>query len=203
MAQPKVGIPPQKPSPALEALKRVYLFSSLTPQELNFLAAVVKKKDVLQGAVLFRDGDPAVSLYVVEKGTLQVVKQNPNGGDTTVLTALEVGTLFGEIPFVAGGTRTANVMASEQQASVIEITYDELERLAQVNPTFGVKLYKAMAAYLANHLKRTTAEVAGGKPEVRVANRRATGGSVAGGAAGGPKVVSSGEIIIEVDDDKS
>lgn len=222
------GIAPKTPVAAAKAgfaefLKRVYLFSALSDKELQFLAGVIKRKEVRTQGVLFRDGDPAVSLFIVEKGSLQVVKQNPNGGEPLVLTTLASGTLFGEIPFVAGGSRTANVMAMDH-ASVIEITYDDMERLTQLNPIFGVKLYKALAGYLANHLKRTTAEAAGIKPEVKVAQRRSGAGGtrtdlriprplsaptdaatrVAKPAAieGAPnaKVNASGEIILEMDD---
>lgn len=153
-----------------ESLRRVYLFASLTPQEIKFLTTVVKRREVRSGAVVFREGDPAVSLFIVETGQLRVVKTNPSGGDPIVLTSLGTGTLFGEIPFVAGGARTANIM-SQEFATVLEISYDELERLIQLNPQFGVKLYKSLANYMANALKRTTEEIAGPKPQVRAGQR--------------------------------
>ena len=165
--------PLPKPSGPIneEALRRVYLFASLTPQEIKFLTTVVKRREIRAGAVVFREGDPAISLFIVESGQLKVVKTNPNGGEPIVLTTLGTGTLFGEIPFVAGGNRTANIM-SQEYGTVLEITYDELERLIQLNPQFGVKLYKSLATYMANALKRTTEEIAGPKPQVRAAGQR-------------------------------
>lgn len=165
-----VAAPPGS-APNIEALKRVYLFATLTPQELKFLAGVVKRREFRSGHTVFREGDPAVSLFFVESGSVKVVKANPHGGDPIILSTLSAGTLFGEIPFVAGGARTANVMCTEV-ASTFEITYDELERLSQLNPQFGVKLYKALASYLAKCLKQTTQEMAGPKPLVKAAAAR-------------------------------
>lgn len=139
----------------IDSLKRVYLFESLTPQELKYLAGLVRRRDVAQGEVLFKDGQVAVSLFIVEKGSLRVLKSAGPTAPPSVIASIPTGALFGEIPFVAGGNRTAEVVGQEP-TTILEISYDELERLTQLNPAFGVKLYKALAAYLARNVAQMT-----------------------------------------------
>ena len=179
----------------VESLKKVYLFASLTPAELKFLGGSIKRKQLFANEVVFREGDAATSLYIIESGNLRVVKTNPNGGDPIVLNYMGHGNVFGEIRYVAGGKRTASVMSLDQ-SFVLEITYDDLERMTQLNPQFGTKLFKSMAVFLAQKLKNTTDEMAGHKPEVKVATRKRNGD---GGGQSGAGAGSSGEAVIELE----
>src|SRR5579862_9720933 len=77
----------------------------------------VKKADDEQNATvtmgagdyIYRQGDPATDLFLIEKGSVELVKGA--SGDGGVLRALEAGDFFGEASLLAGGPRESSARA--------------------------------------------------------------------------------------------
>jgi NADH dehydrogenase len=69
------------------------------------------------GDYVFREGDPALNFYAVEKGTLEVIRSA--GGDAGgVVAVLGPGDFFGEMALVEGRARSASVRAR----TAVEVT---------------------------------------------------------------------------------
>jgi ABC-type lipoprotein export system ATPase subunit len=79
------------------------------------------------GAVIVRQGDEADLFYIITKGVVDVLVQQPGGAEVKV-ASLQSGQYFGEIALMRGGTRTATVRASEDC---------EVEVMALDKETFG------------------------------------------------------------------
>lgn len=62
------------------------------------------------GEVLFREGDPGDTAYIVDNGTIRVSRETPYGEQLT-LTHLGRGDLFGELALVDNSPRSATVTA--------------------------------------------------------------------------------------------
>src|SRR4051812_21033544 len=92
------------------ALSKSAWFSSLSPEELDLLAASCTLLRLAEGDVLFREGDPGDALFVVVAGLMQVHITTPSG--TLVLNSFGAGTIFGEIAVLDGRGRTAAATAS-------------------------------------------------------------------------------------------
>jgi hypothetical protein len=96
----------------LRALSNVELFHSLTPDELRRLAGELRFAPFTEGEAMTREGATAHSLYVITRGTADVLIAAEDGERRRVST-LNPGDFFGEIALMTGVPRTATVRALE------------------------------------------------------------------------------------------
>lgn len=89
----------------LEALKRVPLFATLEERELAQVEAFSKRRHLPAGQVLFRQGDPGNSLFVILSGILEVT------GLETENPRLFAGSFLGELSLLFRIPRSATVTA--------------------------------------------------------------------------------------------
>src|SRR5437879_11541947 len=87
----------------LEALKRVPLFSQLTPKELQFVASRTDEVSVPAGRQLTRQGQSSDSFYVLLEGEVSVEV------DGKKRATLKAGDFFGEISMLDRGVGTATL----------------------------------------------------------------------------------------------
>lgn len=93
------------------------------------------------GEVLFKKGDAAKHLYIVEKGELEVL----DGDD--VLATLGEGEIVGEMALVDGGTRSATVRA-KSRSIVVPVDEKQFLRMVQETPFFAIRVMRVMCARL-------------------------------------------------------
>lgn len=74
------------------------------------MSAAFQRRTYAPGEVIFRDGDPGDSLYVVEKGQVRIWKGE--GGRETVLGLVDEGSVFGEMAIFDRQPRMANASAA-------------------------------------------------------------------------------------------
>jgi CRP-like cAMP-binding protein len=91
------------------ALKRVDVFSKLTPDELQELAPQIKVAPFVRGELLTRQGAEAHWLYIIIEGTAEV-RVTVDGKQEKVATIGE-GDFFGERGMMTGAPRSASVLA--------------------------------------------------------------------------------------------
>jgi CRP/FNR family transcriptional regulator, cyclic AMP receptor protein len=87
-------------------LKSVALFSSLTPDQLRFVAQQTDTIDVPAGKQLATEGRFAYEFFVIEDGTAEVTREG------APIAALGPGDFFGEIGLLEADRRTASVVAT-------------------------------------------------------------------------------------------
>jgi signal-transduction protein with cAMP-binding, CBS, and nucleotidyltransferase domain len=63
------------------------------------------------GDYVFRQGDPALNFYAVEKGTLEVVRAREGEDAADVVAVIGPGDFFGEMALLEGRSRSASVRA--------------------------------------------------------------------------------------------
>ena len=93
----------------LSALRRVELFSGLSPNEMRVVAERLTYSPFAQGETISREGTKAHWLYLVISGTAEVNKETNNG--TRYLGLIEEGGFFGEAGLLTGEPRSATVVA--------------------------------------------------------------------------------------------
>jgi CRP-like cAMP-binding protein len=92
-----------------ERLSKVPLFASLSPEELVAVAKRLQPQSATRGEILFRPGEPAKALYVIEDGKVRLTSAAAEGeGPSTVLSD---GATFGEMALLASRTHTATAQA--------------------------------------------------------------------------------------------
>lgn len=94
----------------IKILKSVHLLRTLPVDKLKILIGFVKVHSFSQGSVIFQQGDPADSFYIVEQGQFEVLK------DKTVLRTISKNDFFGERSIIFKETRTATVIAKENSS---------------------------------------------------------------------------------------
>ena len=97
----------------LALLKKVSVFRTLPTEKLRELTAVLRPAAYIDKQVIVRQGDPGDSLYIIESGQVQVIK------DGLVLRVICREGFFGERALLTRELRTANVVALEQVTCLI------------------------------------------------------------------------------------
>lgn len=94
----------------VKTLKRIELFSHLTPAELEKLAAGIRYAPFARGNIISKQGATAHWLYIIISGEAEVYVEAANGEKRT-LNALSAGDFFGEMGMMTGAPRAASVVA--------------------------------------------------------------------------------------------
>lgn len=92
-----------------QALERIEVFSAVSPELLDELAAEFRSADAAAGEAVVRQDDPGDQLFVVEDGQLEATAVI--GNRTVKLGQLKAGDFFGEFALLKGSKRTATVTA--------------------------------------------------------------------------------------------
>jgi len=123
------------------------LFEGCSIEELSEIVKVTNVIKLGMGDVLFNQGDPGDSLYLISRGSMEVVvsskqrkfskdkeysRYTPEGQEKT-LVKLEKGDFFGEISFLTGSNRTATLVASEE-TFLFEISRDDFSEVLKIFP---------------------------------------------------------------------
>jgi CRP-like cAMP-binding protein len=116
---------------------------------LSILFAQGVRLELKTGDWLFRRGDLARRLFVVERGSLDVVVEGADGREQT-LGRFGPGGVFGEVSFLLAGGRSASVRAHERSL-VVGVDWDEND--SDANGRLGL----ALATLLAQRLRSNNA----------------------------------------------
>lgn len=98
-------------------------FAAASPDVIASIAAAGHDRSMVRGDVLFKEGDPANSLYIVIRGRIAIAIANPIDQRESVVALMEPGDLFGEMAMLDDGPRSAMARALEP-SKVFAIPYD-------------------------------------------------------------------------------
>jgi CRP/FNR family transcriptional regulator, cyclic AMP receptor protein len=121
----------------------VSIFSGLTPEQLTDLASVAVPRHWGAGEVIFREGDPGDTCYIVQRGTVRITR-NHSDGRTITLAELREGEIFGDLAMFDSEVRSATVEAAEETTAVALLAGD-MRRLLLRHPDISLKLLSAFA----------------------------------------------------------
>lgn len=120
------------------------LFRSLDPEDQERLLAVAALRDLGPGEALFRKGDDADAVYVVLRGSVQVVSNSEDGRERT-LRILAPGSVVGELGILHRGKRTATIVGGDD-CTLLAIGRRDFLRLVEAHPKLAVQMLGALAA---------------------------------------------------------
>ena len=92
-----------------EVLSEIPVFQNLEKPQLYELNSWLTRTDFPAGAVILKEGEPTIGLYVLMKGDVDVHRNSP-GRETHVAT-LQAPSVFGEMGVLISEPRTAGVTA--------------------------------------------------------------------------------------------
>jgi CRP-like cAMP-binding protein len=123
----------------LAFLADVPLFAGIPLNELEEVARVMHAVELAPGDVLFREGDEADGLHVLERGLVQASRRLPGGAE---LEYARLGSrdVLGEIPLLDGGLRSGTVRALEPTTALFLARADFTALVSRLHPTaFAIK----------------------------------------------------------------
>jgi glutaminase len=134
------------------------LLRELGPEELARLLPNLGLVSAPAGSVLIRRGDPATEIFLVTGGSLSVVAQLEDGREVR-LSTVSAGMTFGEVAYVTGGSRTADVRA-DSEVECRTLSFATIEALAQSDPPLHGKLLRSLIRVVVSRLLAADAAVA-------------------------------------------
>ena len=120
-------------------LEKVPLFRDAGETFLRDVVLLLKPRVYLPGDYVFRQGDPADSMYFVSKGTLEVLSDDP----AVPKVDLGEGDYFGEIALTQTGTRTRSVRTADF-CDVYELSKTVFDQLLAKYPEFKRHIEKSV-----------------------------------------------------------
>jgi CRP-like cAMP-binding protein len=118
----------------------------LTAEQWKVLAPYLSPHEVRAGDLLAKQGDHDRTMYLLERGTLQVFVSNAKPGASR-LSILRAGSVVGEAGLFSDQPRMANVEA--MTASMVwALRGPRLEELAARNAPLALELVRAAAAVM-------------------------------------------------------
>ncbi len=107
------------------------LFEGIRPELLEEVAHELRVVRLNEGEVIFREGDPGDSLYLIGEGSVQISKRG-RGGNQETLAFIQSGNFFGEMALLDGKPRSAMATAAESTVlgTVTEETFQHILELA-------------------------------------------------------------------------
>jgi CRP-like cAMP-binding protein len=137
----------------VEFLRRVRLFESLDVPELAEILMLGMVKEFAKDEVIFEDGAPGDSFYVIYDGAVRISKVFQHMGEEA-LTILGAGEFFGEMSFFDDEPRSARAVAHEG-VKLLEIKNSELKRHLADRSEVALKFLWAFARTLSQRVRDT------------------------------------------------
>ena len=116
-----------------ESLARTDFFADAHPDALRRISDAGTELHLIRGDVLFNEGDPPESLYLVLRGRIAIALANPIDRRESVVALMEENDLFGEMGMLDDGPRSAMARALEP-TTVLSIPYPPIFEMFDENP---------------------------------------------------------------------
>jgi CRP/FNR family transcriptional regulator len=147
-------------------IKQCPLFSELNAEAVNSLAEAAQKKGYEKGVILFGEGEEAKALYILVKGSVDLVKSSSEGKEQFV-RSVKPGEVFAEAAMFAGDLYPVTAMSKSPSACLI-ITKDRFAKLASRHPEISMTIIGTMARLL-RHLNKVISDLSLGSVSSRLA----------------------------------
>jgi NTE family protein len=132
------------PQTAAEFLRKVPVFTRLSVELLEQIAALASDVGLRRGEWLFREGDPADGVYVVRVGHLEVLHDGPAPQTVNTLTR---GAVLGELALLTGSARSASIRAL-RDTELLKIDRAQFDSLLRSEPELALGLTRALSGQL-------------------------------------------------------
>ncbi len=128
------------PVEPVSAARADQIFPTLTPEQIERVAALGKRRTVSQGEILIEAGAPAMPFFVVVSGAVDIVQ--PDGASETHIVTHEPGQFTGEMNMISG-RRTLVRARVAKPGEVIELDREQMLALVQTDSELSEILMRA------------------------------------------------------------
>lgn len=149
----------------IELLRSMDLFAGLADEELAKIARLLKEQKVSENDIIFHQGDPGDSLYIVLDGRVRIASADQHGKER-VLAFYGPGEFFGDMAVLTGAPRSANASASTN-VRLLQLRKDDFDVLVATSVGIMRAMMQVMIERQAALNTRLTQEVGASQGDVR------------------------------------
>jgi ATP/ADP translocase/HEAT repeat protein len=125
-------------------LRRVPLFQGLDPEDLQRIASTCSEHVLPAGEALVREGAIGSELFVIVEGTVQVVRDEPDGTSRRI-RAYQAGDHIGELAVLRDRPRAASVIAEGGGVRALVIDGENLKAILRERPEAAMAMLATLA----------------------------------------------------------
>ena len=133
------------------------LCASLSPAELETFGSFLKRKAYHQSEVIIQAGDQAREIFFLARGRVSVFIALEQGGRKRLAT-FSAGMTFGEMAFIDGSPRSAEIVA-ETEVECDLLNHADFERLGKAHPGLEIKLLESLNLSMCRRLRKANREL--------------------------------------------
>ena len=127
---------------------KTFLFEGMKKEFIEEVSAALEEKTFEEGAFIFRQGEPATTLYFLISGRVRVTV-GAHGSVTKILS--RPGEAFGWSSLVGRGTYTASTKCLSV-TRVKKVSAETMNRLLEKDPSAGLVFYRRLARFIRERL---------------------------------------------------
>ncbi|MBP2454724.1 cAMP-activated global transcriptional regulator CRP [Mycolicibacterium lutetiense] len=132
-----------------EVLARAGIFQGVSPDAVAALVRQLEPVTFRRGEVVFTEGDPGETLYIITAGKVKIGRKSMDGRDS-LITLMGPSDMFGELAIFDPGPRTSSVTALTEVKAVV-MSRSVLRSWIADRPEIAEQLLRV----LARRLRRT------------------------------------------------
>ena len=125
-------------------LRRVPLFQGLDPEDLQRIASTCSEHVFPAGEALVREGEIGSELFVIVEGTVQVVRDQPDGTSRPI-RGYEAGDHIGELAVLRDRPRAASVIAEADGVRALVMDGENLKAILRERPEAAMAMLATLA----------------------------------------------------------
>ena len=138
MTQPRIDL--------ASVLEKTALFTSLSPSEIQQLAARTLRKLFSAGELLFSEGEPCKGLHIIARGKIRIFKTSLSGREQVLAVNTE-GESVAELPVFDGGAYPASAVAIEE-TEIAFISRRDFHAYCMEHPEVSLKVLSVVGGRL-------------------------------------------------------
>jgi CRP-like cAMP-binding protein len=135
-------------------LIQIPIFQDLNNRELRTIKRILHQREYKKNEVIFNQGDVGLGMYIIVKGTVEIVR----GTAKHMLAELNDGDFFGELALLDDSPRSATSV-SKTPCKMLCFFKPELLDLINRDPGLGSKILFKLAWTIGERLKSTNEQV--------------------------------------------
>jgi len=134
------------------------ILRDFTQQEIQALERKLTRKTFNKGEIIVKEGDTDRNLFFLVKGLVSVRIHLPESDRYKRLITYSAGVTFGEMAFLDGSPRSADVWSDEDTETYV-LSPDVFDVLQAESPQIAIKLIRNIALEMSDRLRIRTNEV--------------------------------------------
>ena len=127
--------------------------ANLDDEDIGTVLQHTEARRYSSGELAIRAGDVDRSIYVVAAGSFEVLVPTPNGPRSVAV--IRVGDIFGDLAFLDGEPRSADVRAAEDSEAFI-MTPASFDRLRVAHPRLALSLVLDLGRILSGRFRESS-----------------------------------------------